>query len=287
MYYYSGSNVTLTWTNQHSCGDNPNAECQIIVQYTCSDTLRDGTNTNTPDTTTDDPDTGLHESRAYYAECNTRQRNRGLFTADQNLNGQTAIYTRQNPGGTRRGLECPEERDYYPYWHPSPWKDIVVMTSNTSRCAYYQAESQNVRNKGSCSVDAQNNNASCVAAGGTWTESGAFGIAAPQCIQAKWSRDNHLGNGWDPYENNFTWTVPTLAAADQTCVLRLRYNISTGDYPWNLNSTFNGRARSPVTQNPTVDFGIKFGLRLAINTAQYGRTFQVRPCRRCGCRCGV
>ena len=54
----------------------------------------------------------------------------GLFTADQNLKGDTAIFTRQNANGNRRGLEVPEERDYYPYWGPTPWKDIAIMVSN-------------------------------------------------------------------------------------------------------------------------------------------------------------
>ena len=71
----------------------------------------------------------------------------GLFTADQNLNGDTSIYTRQNAAGTRRGFECSEERDYYPYWHPSEWKDIAVLPSETSRCAYYEKESFNVKPK--------------------------------------------------------------------------------------------------------------------------------------------
>ena len=73
----------------------------------------------------------------------------GLFLADQNLNGKvTSIYTRQNPGGTRYGYECPEERDYYPYWHPTDWIDIAVLTDDPSFCSYYRNESFNVKPKG-------------------------------------------------------------------------------------------------------------------------------------------
>eukprot|EP00463_Aulacantha_scolymantha_P000914 TRINITY_DN161_c0_g1_i16.p1 TRINITY_DN161_c0_g1~~TRINITY_DN161_c0_g1_i16.p1 ORF type:complete len:256 (+),score=53.91 TRINITY_DN161_c0_g1_i16:94-861(+) len=53
---------------------------------------------------------GVHETPEYYNECNRVSRNKGLFTADQNVNRRSAIGTRQNPNGGRRGLECPEER---------------------------------------------------------------------------------------------------------------------------------------------------------------------------------
>ena len=73
---------------------------------------------------------------------------KGLFTADQQLQGETAKYTRQNANGGRSGYECPEERDYYPYWHPTDWIDIAVYTPSRRNCGYYQRESFNVKPKG-------------------------------------------------------------------------------------------------------------------------------------------
>ena len=55
----------------------------------------------------------VHEPLTWYENCYERERNKGLYTADQNLNNPRtrARNTRQNPNGQRRGLECPEVRD--------------------------------------------------------------------------------------------------------------------------------------------------------------------------------
>lgn len=142
-----GSEVSVEWTAQHGCGGNEQTDvnqlnCNIVIQYACDSNsletdmgmttvLRDGATTNTPQagtagqgitsinnaiTTNNNAIRGRHESEAYYYECQVRDRNTDLFLADQTLtNKNAAIYTRQNPNGGQRGLECPEERDYYPY----------------------------------------------------------------------------------------------------------------------------------------------------------------------------
>jgi len=324
LYYYAGSKLPIQWTNQHSCSD-PNNNCEIVVQYMCNDKLRDGTTETTiPDDNRRcklrncDTDTrfGMHEDFRYYETCKRRQRNKGLFLADQNLKGDTAKYTRQNAAGTRRGYECPEERDYYPYWHPTPWKDIVVMTNDVKRCNYYKNESENVKTRWACKIppayftcaeylknlEIPNNKEQCEkiryppgdpsGEKAVWYEYPANGDPAPDCILSPWSRDNHNGNGRNGYMNVYNWTVPKIEA--HSCVMRIRYNISTNDYDsWNtfassevsigkhfgLNEEDAKNRGYRFQNNPVVTVSKespRLKLRLAINTAQYGRTFQDR-----------
>ncbi|XP_065065856.1 protein DD3-3-like [Rhopilema esculentum] len=324
LYYYAGSVLPIQWTNQHSCND-PNNNCEIVIQYMCHDRLRDGTTERTiPEhrhqcknfNCNSDLRFGMHEDFDYYQECKRRQRNTGLFVADQNLKGSTAKYTRQNPGGTRRGYECPEEKDYYPYWHSSPWKDIVVMTNDVKRCDFYKKESQNAGTRWGCQVpkayftceqhlrnlQIPNTKEECeniryppndpYGEKAVWKEYPAHGVPAPDCIQSPWSRDNHNGNGRNGYMNTYNWTVPNIEA--HSCVMRIRYNISTNDYDsWKTDSASvvdigenvglekeSAKARGYVFKNNPVvkvsNNAPKLQLRLAINTAQFGRTFQDR-----------
>ncbi|WP_411027392.1 hypothetical protein, partial [Salmonella sp. s54925] len=78
------------------------------------------------------------------------QRNSGLFTADQKLKRNVAKYTRQNPNGQRYGYECPEERDYYPYFYATDWFDIAILANKMADCPYYKSESFNTKPKGEC-----------------------------------------------------------------------------------------------------------------------------------------
>ena len=101
----------LRWTSQHNCGENN--DCQFIIQYACEgqlgENVRDGypqdINGNTctqtipeePDSEITNPEKyGKNEDYGYYQRCKDRERNHGLFTADQNLRGTSSIYTRQN-----------------------------------------------------------------------------------------------------------------------------------------------------------------------------------------------
>jgi hypothetical protein len=319
MGYLESTDLLVEWTNQHACGgsekDDPQkVNCNIVIQYMCDTNypndramtvaLRNGGNTNTPtepntygqtDPATDgDTTTGRMESKAFYYECKKRLRNKGLFLADQNLKGNSAKYTRQNPNGNRRGLECPEERDYFPYWWPSPWVDAAYLTDHTEHCPYIKAHSQNTATVYKCKGLVESDQttyitqAECEANSGVWTPYKKTGARALDCTQAPWSRTNHLGNSVDLEASRYKWRLPSYAELQaqnaisygsehqgMRCALRLRYNISTDDYdPWNTDV----RNNSILENNPVVDVGTvpRQGLRLAINTNQFGRTFQDR-----------
>ncbi len=205
----------MEWTAQHGCGGNDNnptkQNCQLILQYACQpktdfsennlNRIRDGLRTNSQGYTNMREDTsigheqrkqqdvkidlGLQETWESYDQCNYRSRNAGLFTADQNLKNNdkgysSAVFTRQNPNGARSGYECSEERDYYPYWHPSMWKDITILTSNISDCERMTKESFNMRPKHLCIEvyndgtqkhwSKWNNQQDCQANNGKWIE---------------------------------------------------------------------------------------------------------------------
>jgi len=183
MYYYTGSQIPIEWTQQHGGGiGNGKLESVVIIEYATTETLdptgkydgpahvgapRDGiprdnndaaTDTipnnedNGPATSVENRRFGMHETVQYYQEmCVETQRNKGLFNADQRVRRNDARGTRQNPNGNRRGLECPSERDYFPYWQPTPWVPIAILTSNPNRCGFYKEHFQK-KNFGYCEV---------------------------------------------------------------------------------------------------------------------------------------
>jgi len=359
MEYYKGEKIPFGWTNQHGSSKYQMEHSELIIQYMYEPLVRDGTTTRTiPTKATEcqnyDCDTdvrfGRHESLDFYEMCTQTEQNNGLFTANQNLQGPSARYTRQNNQGTRNGYECPEERDYYPYWRPTPWVDVAYITADTGRCSAVQAFSQNVVGKSECRLpEAFFENGGTLNQGqndmypitqeaceafektdgndtthtGVWSTVPAHNVDAPLCQQMEHTRANHLGNAGGRNIYEFTWTVPTNIPDGSQAVLRLRYNITTNEFmnigAWESNSSLNtgvnssfnaadnnpnpndDRAEYPLwadygldeetganvreyefINNPQVDaFGEEFGdgrikLQLAVNTAQFGRTFQDR-----------
>jgi len=328
LTYYEGSYLSLEWTNQHGCGSNPKMVCNLVIQYMCGSTLespltriRDGSGstTNTPaatqtDANATDDDTGeltfgMHESLQSYLDCATRKRNMGLYIADRATQGgltpnrASAIYTRQNNNGNRNGYECAEERDYYPYWHPTQWRDIAILASNNDYCDFYKTNSQNVQAKGACydqtaenpnAQTAQNNPTECQNAGNTWIMKDSWGLPAPDCQTVPWSRENHLGNGQDGFSLMYNTTLPKKSQLEYcieedscVCVLRMRYNISTIEDGFPdmsrpdsgfVDSSHNGVTNAVNTQDAVLNMtdGSSLQLELAMDTSQFGRTFQDR-----------
>ncbi|CAF3463759.1 unnamed protein product [Rotaria sp. Silwood1] len=305
-------------TNQHSCND-VNADCSILFQYTCGDTLRDGKSTTTIPLSVEgenDSTYRLTEDLTSYLNCRVRSRNKNLFTANQGLRGDSSIYTRQNPAGTRYGYECPEERDYYPYWQPTNWIDIAILTNRQDLCSYYRQNSQNVQSRFACTFATKadlikandlkiilpNNKEACEAFNKPglngikprWIEFPSHNQPPPECYSPPYTRENHLGDVYGSDMPVFNWTLPNISA--NKCILRVRYNISTGDYDgWNINSSSNNgnlyimkdffsdeltaEIRGYRYQtNPEIKLfdDIDLTLQLAVNTAQYGRVFQDR-----------
>lgn len=362
MTYYEGSYLPIEWTNQHGCGPNSKLNCEVIIQYTCEAQLdpegalrggdsdeyigapRDGTPRDAQDAATDTiningdqieaTDTenrryGVHEvldgqEVGSYNFCNRRERNKGLFTADQNVNRRDATGTRQNPNGNRRGLECPEERDYYPYWAPSPWVDVAILSSHAGAentptdnndvaqewmspfCKYAVTNSQNVKPVGYCQYpetmnnnqqqafnkrEWPNNQRACADLNADWVEREPLtGTTAnnyadatpPDCMVGPFTRVNHLGNplqqeGFgqknDAYRatlseshqaaldampetnsaSQYMWKIPEIPEGAEesqyeNCVLRIRYNVSTADYP-----AYNGLDDGMLEATPLVD----------------------------------
>jgi len=322
MTFYEGSLLSVEWTVQHGCGRNPKQYCNMVIQYMCEKKnaeaklkIRDG---DTTDTIPNDAAGytakvagdatkylyGMHEGYDNYLACTTRDRNMGLWISDREAVGgltpgrAAAIYTRQNNNGNRHVYECTEERDYWPYWHPSPWRDVAVLTHDLKQCDFYKAESQNVKPKGFCKAKTAvngniyskaNNQIQCAALEHVWVEAPAFDIPAPDCLIAPFTRDNHLGNSLGGYNAMYNWTLPLkkhescIETNNCDCVLRIRYNISTwdqgGDKAHNgvdfpLDWSKNGLI-SPVKNDPTL-LQDKLPFKLAMDTSQFGRTFQDR-----------
>jgi len=323
MMYVEGSMLRETHTSQHGCGNGMN-NCNMVLQMGC-DThaafqagnpnnqlnfnqlpdrgmgtrmmIHNGGNTNAPDDANNQNiqnaynnnngnERGRHESEEFYEYCKSRGREEGLFTADQKLKGNNQINTRQNPNGNRSGLECPEERDYYPWPYPSPFIDLAWKGNDVEYCKTNIAPfSQRVSAKSTCTGGGANQipngdqitartKEECEAAQGTWSsttpaEQFTEEWAEAFCQEQAFSQVNSLGNvdgtSKGGQMDSTEWWVPKIAQLEEWgchkytetvngnqrsfvgAMMRMRYNISTMDYdPYTTDSTFNNDPENGV-----------------------------------------
>ena len=303
LRFYADSVLEIHYASHKGCSGE-DGDCQIILQYMCDESLRDGERTDTIPARRDsiyDFDHGMHESFDYFEKCSKRRRNSNLYTADVNLTGTSAQFTRQNGFGDVYGFECQEERDYYPYWHPTPWRDIAVLTTDEQKCSYYQTESQNTHSKGECITGQNlsqlasplpNNREACFKMGFQWVERAAHGIDAPTCGSPSEAKDAH-----------YAWRVPSSVKSTERCALRIRYNTTSTDtehgpqgkeawtldmkdnhnmFPWGEDQVvrdFLGFTSIKMDNVKLITDDILNGkeqIKLSINTKHFGRTFEDR-----------
>merc|ERR1719159_1769556 len=223
--------------------DNDDWRSYKVITGTCVQ-LSNGANTNTPNdpnnirnigatyANNNNDNEGRHESEEYYIFAKNRERNKGLFTADQKLQGNDQTKTRQNPGGTRRGLEVPEERDYFPYWQPSIWRPVAIFHNSLTECQTEMAAKASTNEpKSACvptraQINGDKNNAqleelvnqktkeTCEAQDGRWFTQQFTMPGYPKCIQNTWSQVNNLGNVKDTgnggLPQNWDWVMPSI-----------------------------------------------------------------------------
>ncbi|KAI8852153.1 hypothetical protein BC829DRAFT_414727 [Chytridium lagenaria] len=173
----------------------------------------------------------------------------------------------------RDGFECPEERDYYPYWKPLDG-DIAIKVSDMSLCPFYQARSENVLGRCEC---VNPNNA---------TDPTFWLYEHRRLVMdsvAQWPSWMGVNGGRQANQASYQMTIPSIVPMDRDelkCTLRLRYNISNANVPFFATSANNGILKN----NPVVFFGNRsdetpakaMPFRLAVNTAQVARTFEDR-----------
>ena len=195
-----------------------------------------------------------------------------------------------------------------------PWRDIAVLTDDTSRCKYYQKNlkmwlikvfvslkimtvcrsplapcnyNENARDAPYDKLPIPNTRAACEDWNSeythqktTWKQLGNTGrgplyVSAPVSkTKSSWQRD-----GWvsAAYEWQIPYDVPEIL--NKKCVLRVRYNISSNDFDgWNTFVDGN----KLISANPTKDwlgqgYNVRGPLRININTAQFFEFLRTVP----------